>query len=91
MCQKEEAERLLQQTEQQVSILKAALDRANKAKEHAEAQVCATVSRAVFILLSVASWKGAVMWCDTSMPAGERGVHWFCCPPKSGGETASSS
>lgn len=38
--QKEEAERLLKQTEQQVSILKASLDRATKAKEHAEAQVC---------------------------------------------------
>lgn len=37
--QKEEAERLLKQTEQQVSILKASLDRATKAKEHAEAQV----------------------------------------------------
>ncbi|CAM9532499.1 unnamed protein product [Ectocarpus sp. 12 AP-2014] len=35
---KEEAERLLKQTEQQVSILKASLDRATKAKEHAEAQ-----------------------------------------------------
>lgn len=42
MGQKEEAERLLKQTEQQVSILKASLDRATKAKEHAEAQVCAT-------------------------------------------------
>lgn len=37
--QKEEAECLLKQTEQQVSILKASLDRATKAKEHAEAQV----------------------------------------------------
>lgn len=41
MLQKEEAERLLKQTEQQVSILKASLDRATKAKDHAEAQVCA--------------------------------------------------
>lgn len=31
--------RLLHQTEQQVSILKASLERATKAKEHAEAQV----------------------------------------------------
>ncbi|CAM9105718.1 unnamed protein product, partial [Laminaria digitata] len=35
---KEEAGRLLKQTEQQVSIMKASLDRATKAKEHAEAQ-----------------------------------------------------
>ena len=39
VLQKEEAGRLLKQTEQQVSIMKASLDRATKAKEHAEAQV----------------------------------------------------
>lgn len=42
--QKEEAERLMGQTEQQVSILKASLDRATRAKEHAEAQVSPTGS-----------------------------------------------
>ena len=45
MLQKEEAGRLLKQTEQQVSILKASLDRATKAKEHAEAQVSAWAHR----------------------------------------------
>lgn len=51
VLQKEEAGRLLKQTEQQVSILKASLERATKAKEHAEAQVgVATRSVSTYIL-----------------------------------------
>ena len=54
VLQKEEAGRLLKQTEQQVSILKASLERATKAKEHAEAQVSvATPSVSIYKFMSL--------------------------------------
>lgn len=37
--QRDELSRMVHQTEQQISILKASLERASKAKDHAEAQV----------------------------------------------------
>lgn len=70
MLQKEEAERLLKQTEQQVYILKASLDRATKAKEHAEAQVRVYMCVCVVVRDTLDASRHILLCVGASAPAG---------------------